>query len=240
MNDYISQLEEYKKQFNESNNLDTKSNKFKIDKLRLEKAIEERRFEINLYWKRAAYFWAFIAVTFAGYGILNNRDFSLLNYCLDDFLYYKFVVICVGIVFSFAWYLVNKGSKYWQESWEYQVDLLEDNVIGPLFKNIFKKNDNDIFIPHLSFPFSVSKINQILSFYIFLIWLSLLINFKIKYLEIDLNVFNYDNINYNITGIITLTIIFYLTRMYKRYIPNEKGKYFRRNKILNPISWKYF
>ena len=26
-----------------------------------------RKFEIDLYWKRAAYFWAFIAATFAGY-----------------------------------------------------------------------------------------------------------------------------------------------------------------------------
>ncbi|EIJ8446517.1 hypothetical protein LJP04_004306, partial [Salmonella enterica] len=30
-------------------------------------ALDIRKFEIDLYWKRASYFWAFIAATFAGF-----------------------------------------------------------------------------------------------------------------------------------------------------------------------------
>ncbi len=33
----------------------------------LELALEIRKFEIELYWKRATYFWAFITIALAGY-----------------------------------------------------------------------------------------------------------------------------------------------------------------------------
>ena len=36
---------------------------------RFEKAIAERKMEINLYWKRATYFWTFIAASLTGYGL---------------------------------------------------------------------------------------------------------------------------------------------------------------------------
>ncbi|MEQ9567909.1 MAG: hypothetical protein RLN85_19225, partial [Pseudomonadales bacterium] len=33
----------------------------------LKYALDIRKFEIDLYWKRAAYFWSLIAATFAGF-----------------------------------------------------------------------------------------------------------------------------------------------------------------------------
>jgi len=36
---------------------------------RLEKILDIRKFEIDLYWKRATYFWAFIAASLTGYGL---------------------------------------------------------------------------------------------------------------------------------------------------------------------------
>ncbi len=33
----------------------------------LEHALDIRKFEIELYWKRASYFWTFIGATFAGF-----------------------------------------------------------------------------------------------------------------------------------------------------------------------------
>ncbi|QNR65148.1 hypothetical protein IAQ67_14620 [Paenibacillus peoriae] len=39
----------------------------------LEMALDIRKFEIDLYWKRATYFWAFIAATFAGYFLLISK-----------------------------------------------------------------------------------------------------------------------------------------------------------------------
>jgi lipopolysaccharide export LptBFGC system permease protein LptF len=38
----------------------------------LNHALDIRKFEIELYWKRAAYFWTFIAAAFAGYFLLLN------------------------------------------------------------------------------------------------------------------------------------------------------------------------
>ena len=38
-------------------------------------ALDVRKFEIELYWKRATYFWAFLAVILAGYfALLASKD----------------------------------------------------------------------------------------------------------------------------------------------------------------------
>jgi len=39
----------------------------------IEQALDTRKFEIDLYWKRATYFWAFIAATFAGYFLILSK-----------------------------------------------------------------------------------------------------------------------------------------------------------------------
>ncbi|PNK76643.1 hypothetical protein CEQ35_022730 [Yersinia enterocolitica] len=41
--------------------------------LALEKAHEIRKFEIELYWKRTAYFWTLIAAMFAGFLLLASK-----------------------------------------------------------------------------------------------------------------------------------------------------------------------
>jgi hypothetical protein len=49
-------------------------------------ALEIRRFEIELYWKRATYFWTFIAAAFAAYGIIQkarNRSGRLTHSALS-------------------------------------------------------------------------------------------------------------------------------------------------------------
>jgi hypothetical protein len=91
----------------------------------LKYALEIRSFEIELYWKRATYFWAFIGATFAGYGAVQASSISPRQ----DL---AVALSCMGLVFSFGWFCVNKGSKQWQENWENHVDLLEDEIIGPL------------------------------------------------------------------------------------------------------------
>ncbi len=140
----------------------------------LEKALDIRKFEIELYWKRATYFWTFIGVTFAGFfavqtsSSLNKQDISV-------------VLSCLGIIFSWAWFCVNRGSKFWQENWEKHVDNLEDKIIGPLYKIILSRNIDDyqccdIIKNYITGPsqLSVSKINQIISLYITILWCVLL------------------------------------------------------------------
>jgi len=134
----------------------------------LSQAHDIRKFEIELYWKRAAYFWTFIAAAFAGYFLL-NRDNS------DPNLTAQFIVTCLGLVFSVAWYFVNRGSSAWQRNWETHVDLLEDDIVGPLHKTII---DRSLYkFRNLAGPygFSPSRINQVLSLFVSAVWLCLAI-----------------------------------------------------------------
>lgn len=131
-------------------------------------ALDIRKFEIDLYWKRATYFWAFIAAAFAGYfALLTSQSpppketFVLLN--------------ALGLMFSLTWYFVNRGSKFWQNNWERHVDLLEDDNIGPLYKTAIDINTCKFWHLHKEFPFSVSKINQLLSLYIVFVWIFLMV-----------------------------------------------------------------
>lgn len=140
----------------------------------LRQALDIRKFEIELYWKRASYFWTFIGATLAGFLAMqastagNKQDLSV-------------ILSCLGVVFSFAWLCVNRGSKFWQENWEKHVDVLEDTVTGPLYKvvlsrnNIEKTHEKLIHCVTGPSPISVSKINQIISLYVFLLWICLLI-----------------------------------------------------------------
>ena len=141
----------------------------------LECALDIRKFEIELYWKRATYFWTFIGVTLAGYGALqasSAEEKSRLSILLS----------CLGLVFSFGWFCVNKGSKKWQENWEKNVNLLEDEVLGPLFKTVWDKKppeeSADCMKQFRRFAigpgrFSGSKINQIISLAITALWVIL-------------------------------------------------------------------
>ena len=149
----------------------------------LEHALDTRKFEIELYWKRTSYFWTLISVALVGYiAVLQIEKSGFAN---DR---YAFIVACMGIVLSFAWYLANKGSKYWQENWENHVSLLEDIVIGPLFKLTSRRpklceyellgisEDEypvEIFVTRPE-RFSVSKVNIIVSVFTILIWCVLL------------------------------------------------------------------
>jgi hypothetical protein len=91
---------------------------------RFEVAVATRQFEIDLFWKRALFFWGFIAAGFAGIGALRNEApfFSLVIA--------EFEVVC-----CLAWALANRGSKYWQGQWEAKVEGCEVSVVGRLFKN---------------------------------------------------------------------------------------------------------
>ena len=136
----------------------------------LKDALHIREMEIKLYWTRTTYFSAFIGLIFAGYGYVvlehgeGNKGLAPL--------------ICLaGFIFSIAWFLVNKGSKYWQENWENHVDMLE---YAPLYKTTLARPKPStcceavgrmLFGPS---PFSVSRINQSLSIFVTLIWFYLL------------------------------------------------------------------
>jgi len=136
-------------------------------------ALDIRKFEIGLYWQRAAYFWALIAAAFAGYfAILGSEH-------LEDKEYLAFIVSCIGLIFSWAWFLVNRGSKYWQENWENHVDMLENEITGPLYKTILHRPETrSFFEKHFIGPqaISVSTINLLVSIFTISVWVALLVH----------------------------------------------------------------
>jgi hypothetical protein len=136
-------------------------------------ALDIRKFEIGLYWQRAAYFWALIAAAFAGYFAILSAD------KLPDREYLAYIVSCIGLIFTWAWLLVNRGSKYWQENWEAHVDMLEDEVVGPLYKTVlYEPSDRNFREKYLLGPeaISVSKVNLIVSLFTLCIWIVLLVH----------------------------------------------------------------
>lgn len=139
----------------------------------LEHALDIRKFEIELYWKRATYFWALIAVAFAGYfAVLSSET-------LHNREYMAYIISCVGLIFTWAWFLVNRGSKYWQENWENHVDMLEDKITGPLYKTVlFRPPDDDTCEKLITGPWAISasKTNQWVSLFTLCIWFTLIIN----------------------------------------------------------------
>ncbi|MEI6287678.1 MAG: hypothetical protein WCP79_14335 [Bacillota bacterium] len=133
----------------------------------LEKALDIRKFEIELYWKRAHYFWAFIVTIYATFFLVykelpSNNDTlnkSILLFCLST----------LGFIFAIGWHMVNRASKFWQQNWEHHVDALEDNVYGPLYKTVIVKPEHGVmkgcwYSPLGAYPFSVSNVNCLLSF----------------------------------------------------------------------------
>lgn len=161
------QLDDYKKAFETDK-------KFSMKNVRaLEYALDIRKLEIELYWKRATYFWTLNASVFAAYFLVSAASESF-----DDKPIHILLVSCIGFILSFGWFLVNKGSKQWQENWENHVYLLEDGVIGPLYKTkLSRAHEDSSFDKLITGPaqLSVSKLNQIISFFITTVWVLLVV-----------------------------------------------------------------
>lgn len=106
------------------------ANKKAIRKAALDRAHDIRQFEIDLYWKRANYFWLLQAAVFAAVGLTWKSDSSfpaILPIGLS----------ALGLVTSFAGWLATKGSRFWQRNWEHQIDMLEAEFEGNLYKTVY-------------------------------------------------------------------------------------------------------
>ena len=125
-------------------------------------------FEIGLYWRRATYFWTLIAAAFFAYFAIQASSGLGTN----NKIVFTFVVAVIGFVFSLGWFLINRGSKFWQLNWEIQVDRIESKLNEALHRTLARQKDreNGLVGPG---RFSVSKINQLTSLYVVLVWVGL-------------------------------------------------------------------
>lgn len=123
--DTIKSLAEYKRLFKESE----KNSHQSMWEKAYDMAADIRKFEIELFWKRATFFWAFITAIYVAY-------FQVLTQIHRRVHGYISLVIlaALGLFFCVSWLLSSKGSKHWQENWEEHLNILEDNVTGPLYK----------------------------------------------------------------------------------------------------------
>lgn len=112
-------------------------------------ASENRRFEIQMYWHRAAYFWAFIISIYTAFFFISGNDENAIPHSA----LIKLGLAFLGFLFCSGFYLVNVGSKQWIKNWEYHEGLLEDEFAGSLYKTYLYNRDES---------FSVSKINECL------------------------------------------------------------------------------
>lgn len=188
--------------------------RFGLDKLNsvkaaraLEHALDIRKFEIELYWKRAGYFWALIGVAFAGFfAILSADEMKFLNK-----QFYAYVIGIIGFVFTWAWFLANRGSKYWQENWENHVAMLENETIGPLFKTTLHRPKSDDWVENIitgPANFSVSKINQWVSMFTLLIWIVLIWQVLPEFaITFDLNDVSWSRVIVTTVGVLTCALM---------------------------------
>ncbi|MEO6851410.1 MAG: hypothetical protein ABI203_03275 [Mucilaginibacter sp.] len=84
---------------------------FELKKLEFEKAIDLRNFEIDNFWKRGWFFGALLTALIGAYIALKKDGYTDFALCIS------FIALLVALFQA----LMNRGSKYWQERWEYVV-----------------------------------------------------------------------------------------------------------------------
>jgi hypothetical protein len=132
---------------------------------KLKIAIDNRKFEIELLWKRTLIFWGFISALFIAVAQLIKNNSS-------D--YYVLILAITGMVFSIIWTLANRGSKAWQESWEIKAKKYykDDDDKENIYKKIYQSQDGIIFILRHR-DYSLSRLLIALSDFSVIIWLGI-------------------------------------------------------------------
>jgi TRAP-type C4-dicarboxylate transport system permease small subunit len=204
-----------------------KLKKYDIHKEALNKAWETRNFEIDKFWQRSMFFWGFIVLISTGYVTVVTGK----SYDTEKVMYLDFYLILLGIIFSFAWLFVIKGSKQWQENWEEHINYLENEITGPLYKTIYYKGKN---------YYSVSKITKMLAGAIIVTWFFLLGHYIYANCNIIRNLFEFafkrpKEIIFLLLPLIgTVIFIFFMKRCGQSYgrefKKDENGAFFDINK----------
>ena len=106
-----------------------------------EKAHDIRKFETGMYWQRSAYLWGFISVLAAAcaYCFVASLDKDITNSSKMMYVAAIILISILGYILCNLWQKIMYASKYWQENWEFHIDMLEPYVSGNLHKIHFMK-----------------------------------------------------------------------------------------------------
>lgn len=85
------------------------------DPSELKIALDNRAFEIQLFWQRSNYF--LVLMTALGIGVFAIK-----------IPFFAVTISIFATITSWYWYKTNLGSKFWQESWEVEVTILSKEL----------------------------------------------------------------------------------------------------------------
>ena len=85
----------------------------------------------------------------------------------DKSFFLSFLIANFAMVASWAWYLANRGSKYWQENWERIIDDIEMDLNIKIFGDVKDIKPESIF--HAK-KYSLSRLAIALSFFTSFCW----------------------------------------------------------------------
>jgi hypothetical protein len=91
----------------------------------LDIALANRVFEIQSFWQRSNYF--LVLLTALGAATFTIKDELL-----------QLILSVLSALCALFWYRTNLGSKFWQESWEVEVNLLAEKIGIESFKRPLK------------------------------------------------------------------------------------------------------
>lgn len=145
------------------------------DKLKraLEISLDNRKFEIELLWRRTLVFWGFVAALFVGVAAARERSLKL-----------AIAMGALGVVFSIIWSLVNRGSKSWQESWEIKAQRYFSKLYGE--EHLFERALGDqggVFFLLQPRQYSLSRLLMALSDLTAAFWIGLTVSLGMSEIE---------------------------------------------------------
>lgn len=105
------------------------------NKVEFDKALLLRQFEIDNFWKRGWFFGALMLAIATGYFSIEDSSSKPVPLVCISFL---------AFLISLAQSLMNRGSKYWQERWEY-VTKNRESALGIDLTKTKKYNENERF-----------------------------------------------------------------------------------------------
>ena len=135
--------------------------------------------------------------------------------------------------------MANRGSKFWQENWEAHIEDLSIKLRKPIF-GIIKINEHTIYNPkqfNKSYPFSVSKVNQMVSLIITFSWLIILLKDLGLFLVFENNYFDWGKFFVAVLDSFWVGIIFRSCRSFAANIEIEESCSTNKN---NKEKVRYF
>lgn len=166
-----------------------------------------RDFELSHFWQKSIFLFTLVSLCFTGYGVLALKVIDENVTTCDLFYLYQYMcgLSILGMVLSVIWVYMMKGSKAWIEVYEntiyeIELDIFRKNghskyVMGQFVTRNKSDETNDDFWGTNAGAFSPSKINIVIGWILFGVWIICsffsFFNFLCYYFKVVLQNFNY-------------------------------------------------